>query len=133
MIKETISVDEAISFLNELVRIDPTMLRSLILNRVPCSAAMAEHPTVQVSLGADGTFEIGLLGVLNGLFGADDKGWGAIAAVVNVVCPDCTQETGTSQIEGDLCASCGTPLVLGDVSGFHRTTATLASEPDETS
>ena len=58
---------------------------------------------------------------------------GAIAAVFDLVCPSCTHSTAPGQVEGDKCESCGAPIKLDCLSGFHRTTATLASEPDETS
>jgi hypothetical protein len=52
----------------------------LINVHVACNQAMADHPTVQVAQLEDGTFAVGLLGILNGLFGADENGQGYIAA-----------------------------------------------------
>ena len=74
------SVDDVITFLNSLLRIDRSAVTALIGNRVPCNAKMANHPSVQVMLDKDGqNTDVGFLGVLNGMFGSDDEGWGSIA------------------------------------------------------
>lgn len=71
---------DAVAYLNELVRLDRPAMHALVESRVPCQEALADHPTVQVvSDGEDAV--VGFLGVLNGLFGTDAEGWGAIAAV----------------------------------------------------
>ncbi|MGO0058645.1 hypothetical protein ACTID9_01025 [Brevibacillus fluminis] len=76
-IKETISVDEVVQLLNQLSIEDKTAMENLICARVECNEAVANHPTVQVSQDA---FKVGMLGVLNGLFGVAQDGFGAIAA-----------------------------------------------------
>lgn len=80
-IKESVTIDETVAFLNELFAIDPTMLKAMIINRVPCNQKMADHPTVQV-WDFDGDTRVGLLGFLNGLFGVSDKATGAIGVVL---------------------------------------------------
>ena len=75
MIRDNISPDEIIEFLNSLIAIDPQAMHALVETRVPCNTAMQDHPTVQVS---DAT--VGLLGVLNGMMGVDDRDYGTIAA-----------------------------------------------------
>lgn len=76
-------VDEMIAFLNGLLAIDRDFIEAIVAKRFPCNAAMADHPTVQVV--SDGPFRAGLLGILNGYFGAYDDGpragWGPITAV----------------------------------------------------
>ena len=83
--------DEMIAFLNELVAIDPYAIAELLCVRVPCSKALADHPSVQVqgsdgvlSYIAPGTYRVGLLGILNGYCGTIDDGpkknWGPITA-----------------------------------------------------
>lgn len=80
-IKETVSLDETIAYLNELIEIDKPAIAALIANRVPCNEQLANHPTVQVVCQNDG-YWVGFLGILNGLFGASDKNqWGPIAFV----------------------------------------------------
>lgn len=86
MIRESVSVQDAIDFLNDLVKVDPKAVEALVGVRVPCNEDLADHPTVQVGV-KDGKAEFGLLGVLNGLFGAypDEprKGWGPILMVAS--------------------------------------------------
>jgi hypothetical protein len=98
MIKESITVDEAIALLNSMVKADPEATEKLVEQRVPCNIFMADHPTVQVQVIDSSGGEVGLLGVINGLFGVDDKGWGPVAA----------------QFEGD------SPETLGPLIGFGR-------------
>lgn len=85
MIRDKLTVEEAIAFLNELVAIDPKAMELLIEMRAPCNQTMLEHPTVQVTdYHEDGVPRVGILGLLNGLFGTYDEGpkegWGPIAA-----------------------------------------------------
>ncbi len=69
--------------LNRIIA-DPAIradVQALLAQRVPCSEATADHPTVQV----DGqTMTLGVLGLLNGLCGTLEggarDGWGRIVA-----------------------------------------------------
>lgn len=82
-------VDDIIKYLNYLIVLDEKCITNLIDTRVPCNDAITNHQTVQVgaasdfSVGADG-YVVGLLGILNGYFGAyldgSAKGKGAISA-----------------------------------------------------
>lgn len=47
MIKETVTLDETIDFLSELIKVDAPAIAALIANCVPCNEQMADHPTVQ--------------------------------------------------------------------------------------
>jgi len=82
MIKEAITLDEVIDFFNELIEIDRDAVDNLFNSRVRCNEALARHPTVQVLIkGCDPVrHEVGIVGIINGLFGAypDEplKGWG---------------------------------------------------------
>lgn len=78
MLKNQITIDETIDFLNDLIKTDKPALAALIANRVPCNRELAEHPTVQVAQQNDG-FHVGMLGILNGLFGIHETGQGPIA------------------------------------------------------
>jgi len=82
MINESdmVTVDDAIKLLNELLELDRPAVAALIANRVPCNEALADHETVQCSAQHNG-FHVGMLGVLNGLFGTLPNGWGKITAV----------------------------------------------------
>lgn len=86
MIKQFVSPEEVINFLNELLGLDKKCISSVSLRRQICNNSITEHPTVQVH-SFDGKSEVGMIGILNGLFGSFDsgehKGWGTIAAEVN--------------------------------------------------
>ncbi|APU88927.1 hypothetical protein Rctr197k_121 [Virus Rctr197k] len=81
MIHEQRTLDETIAFLNEVLALDPAAVTRLVETRVSCTEALADHPSVQVQDHKTGTPSVGLLGLLNGLFGADEENWGAIAAL----------------------------------------------------
>lgn len=79
MIRQEVTIDELIAYLNELWSIDPAAMAALVESRVPCNEELAQHETCQVS-GAVGDARVGLLGVINGIFGVDDAGRGPVAA-----------------------------------------------------
>lgn len=79
-----------VSFLNDMLAIDPSAIALLVSHRVPCNTHMAEHPTVQVgsTAGKNASNTIGILGLLNGFCGTIDDGgkwhgFGPISAMVN--------------------------------------------------
>lgn len=81
MWKSQVTFEETIAFLNELIALDPEAMRALVEHHVPANQGLVDHPTVQVS-GYDGAPpKVGLLGILNGLFGTDEEGWGVISAL----------------------------------------------------
>lgn len=69
-----------VAALNEILTTDRDALESLISHRVRCSDALADHATVQVAERPDGGYEVGLLGILNGIAGCDANKYGAIIA-----------------------------------------------------
>ena len=83
-------LEHAVLVLNQVNELDPTVLPELIDYRVSCNKALADHPTVRVGkwsekkpfglVGEDKGYEVGLLGILNGLFGVKENGYGYIAA-----------------------------------------------------
>lgn len=77
-IRNIVTIDRAITLLNEILELDSKALHSLINSRVSCNKELANHPTIQVNE----FHQVGLLGVLNGLFGIDKNGWGGICMVV---------------------------------------------------
>jgi len=78
--KDSVTIDEVITYLNELITIDTLAMAALIANRVPCNYEMAIHPTVQVHT-QHGGYLVGLVGIINGMFGVDDNNWGPITWV----------------------------------------------------
>jgi len=87
-IKKSITIEQAIEVLNEAFKLDARTIQWLINNRVPCNAELAGHPTIQVKAiqrrhiygGEPVRYEIGLLGIINGLFGVNENESGYIAA-----------------------------------------------------
>lgn len=78
-VKDKISIKETVDYLNDLLKIDPDAINALFSIRVGCNKSFADHPTLQVAgLSAD-YFIFGIIGLLNGLFGADKHGWGHIS------------------------------------------------------
>lgn len=83
MIKKTVLINDVIDLLNEMLRIDRKAITTLINNRVPCNEILVNHKTIQVDNSTD-IPQVGILGLLNGLFGIDDKnGAGPIACYVD--------------------------------------------------
>jgi len=79
MLKETIKAQDVSDLLNDLLKLDYGCITSLINNRESCNDAIANHPTVQVQQYIDDKFpKVGLIGILNGLFGIAPSGMGAI-------------------------------------------------------
>lgn len=78
--REQVSIDDMITFLNELVAIDKPAIAALLANRVPCNEDMVNHPSVQVQLQHGGA-HVGMFGIINGLFGIDARGQGLIRYV----------------------------------------------------
>lgn len=78
------AIDQAISVLNRIHRADSRVLPALITHRVPCNNWVAADPTVQVGVvgvvGGSVMYEVGLLGIINGLFGVDENKYGYITA-----------------------------------------------------
>lgn len=83
-IRETVTADDAVALMNEALQLDPVGFSDLVGARVPCNTALGDHPTIQCGASEDRTeCTVGLLGVINGLFGVADDHHGAIAAIAN--------------------------------------------------
>lgn len=77
---DTITIDDAISYLNDLIALDKPAIAALLANRVPCNADLADHPTVQAQ-AQHGGYHVGMMGIINGLFGVDKNSFGRIRYV----------------------------------------------------
>lgn len=121
-LKESVTLDEVLAVLNSALRADPDAMKALVETRIECNEALSNHPTIQAgAYHAPGKFHVGLLGILNGLFGIDEQGWGAIAAHFDVICPDGCAASPTKDLSvGDACPGCGAKLVLGDLVAFKE-------------
>lgn len=62
-------VDHAIDVLNRIHQADPAVLPALIGYRVACNETLADDPTVQVGADWPHPTAVGLLGIINGIFG----------------------------------------------------------------
>lgn len=79
-IRDPLSIEIAIERLNSMLEVDPDTMMRLVAMRIPCKD-LADHPTAQVYEADDGSCYVGHLGLLNGIFGIDARGWGPICAV----------------------------------------------------
>jgi hypothetical protein len=90
-IKESVTIDEVIAILNRALEEDRGAISELMLDhKVVCNKGLAEDETIQVGRRTkSGNSEniVGVLGLLNGLFGVNDgehgTHYGAIAARVD--------------------------------------------------
>jgi len=80
MVKESITIQETVDFLNELLKVDNQAINTLFSVRMACNKDLADHNTVQVGVFPPDYFQVGMIGILNGLFGKDEFGWGHICA-----------------------------------------------------
>lgn len=126
--QKSITPYDVVALLNEAVKLDPAAMHALVESRVPCNEALADHPTIQVSVYDErtgeptpGQFKVGILGILNGLFGTDSAGWGCITANFEVRCEKCGEvKECTDDVKvGEPCPDCGTMLTLGNLMGFE--------------
>jgi len=67
-------LDRVVSFLNELAALDGEAIEHLVEMRAQCNRALLEHPTVQATEDDEGNPVVGLLGVINGMFGTQPEG-----------------------------------------------------------
>lgn len=85
-----INPEPVIQYLNSLLLLDPVAITKLVETRVEVNKDFTKHETVQIlDIGTDENpmYSVGLLGILNGLCGVDDDGWGFIVA-------ECDLDTG---------------------------------------
>jgi hypothetical protein len=62
---------------------DPDAMQSLVEARVQCNQALADDVTIQCGQLGAGKWEVGALGLINGLLGVRSNGCGYVAAVYN--------------------------------------------------
>jgi len=80
MVKNHVSIYKTVDFLNKLLVVDSDTISALFSMRITCNEALANHETVQVRQLGPGVFQVGMIGILNGLFGIDEHGWGHVVA-----------------------------------------------------
>lgn len=86
-------VERVLEVLNRALEADRTAISLLLNTRVPCNSVLTEDPTIQVMSHHDdleipeNCGKVGLLGIINGLCGVDERGWGLICTVANKETP----------------------------------------------
>jgi hypothetical protein len=75
------AIDHAIEVLNEALKLDVRALRELFHARVFVNRDLAHHAKIQVIGKPEEVSTMGVLGLINGLFGVSKSGWGYITAV----------------------------------------------------
>lgn len=77
---KTITIVEVVNFLNEALELDRECISELFLDhKVKCNRSMADHETIQVLRFSEEVFNLGVLGLLQGLFGIRADGMGYLA------------------------------------------------------
>lgn len=71
--RDEISAQYVVDFLNELLRMDKYALTDMMSERISVNKELKNHPTVMSRELVEGVPEIGLLSVLNGMFGLEGK------------------------------------------------------------
>ncbi len=66
----------AVEVLNQALESDPKVINTIMTQRFDCNKALTEHPTIQT-----GERDLGVMGLINGLFGVDKDGYGFIAGI----------------------------------------------------
>ena len=136
--RDTISVQEVVDTLNQLLVADKPTIQSLFDHRVGCNETIANHPSVIVGLAKnwrknrpdipiaeDARYVLGPLGILNGLFGMNEERTGPIGGIYQDVCDTCHEELDRPDENkiriGDRCPRCneGT-VVVGPLVGFRN-------------
>ena len=118
MLKQNVTINEVIELLNGAFEMDSEAMSNLANTRVTCNDVLADHPTIQVGM-FDGEYKVGLIGILNGIFGMEDDGCGAIAGDFDVICPNGHEVPDKATVR-DNCAICDEKLKTGKLIGFRR-------------
>ena len=107
----SITPEDAIKVLNEALEIDCDAIKALIEYRVLCNEKLADHPSIQVRAYDPEGLKVGLLGIINGLFGSDkETGYGYIA------------------IDGDFKMGNDGKIVVKKINKFHLTDFSLVQK-----
>jgi len=132
---QKIVTDDVVALFNEAFALDPVAISTLVNYRVPCNDALANHQTIQCGTAenwrkrrpnthglpddAQGSV-VGLLGLLNGIFGKPEGG--PITATYDFICDACGA-TNVPELErklvGDPCPLCPSGVIrIGPMVGF---------------
>jgi rRNA maturation protein Nop10 len=112
------NVDEIIAqrivdVMNRALAEDPQAIASLVNQRVACNDALANDPTIQVGT-TDAGFDLGLLGILNGITGCPPY----VAMVCDFKCEHGCDSTKEKISPRFTCPTCGGRMHLGAPERF---------------
>jgi hypothetical protein len=116
--EENVTIDDVIELLNDALEKDSEAIHNLATNRVSCNEELADHPTIQIG-AKDNQYTVGIIGILNGIFGIAEDGYGAIAGDFEVICVNNHDVPDKARV-GDKCAECGEKLQIGKLIRFMR-------------
>lgn len=71
--RDEITAQYVVDFLNELVRLDKYALTDMMSERISVNKELKIHPTVLSKELVEGEPEIGILSILNGMFGLEGE------------------------------------------------------------
>ena len=80
-LKRSITVQDVCNLLNEMLACDYGATHDLLCFHTRCNNELLTHPTIQVIHAGADIPTVGILGVLNGLFGVNDDNRGPISCV----------------------------------------------------
>jgi hypothetical protein len=79
VLKQSITPSDVCDLLNEMLKLDYDCVHGLVSYRQQCNESVAAHPSIQVHQYKDDKFpKVGIVGVLNGMFGIRDDRMGVI-------------------------------------------------------
>lgn len=82
MIRHSITLPEIVDFFNEIYVADPKAVRALLLAAFACNRKLAAHPRMVIT-HVNRKPAIGMMAILNSLFGVDEEGIGPLSVVEN--------------------------------------------------
>ena len=127
--KPLVSPKDAVAVLNRALAADKDAMRRLSDFRVMCNDELADDPTIQVRKEESGNCSVGLIGILNGIFGIQDNNYGYLAGSYELECPvggpiesHLTEEEADKLKIDDPCPKCeGEKIILGGLTRFMET------------
>ena len=83
-LSNVVAARRAVKVLNSALEMDPSTLSALVQFTLPCNDEISYHPTIQVQSDQRVPCRLSPLGLINGLFGVDERtGYGMITMVLN--------------------------------------------------
>jgi hypothetical protein len=116
--KEHVTPDDVVNLLNKLLEIDPGAMNEFVERRIRCNKNIGDDTHVQV-LSENGKDYVGLIGILNGLFGVHADGNGPIGSMYGYVCASsCDADPEKPIVAGGKCPECGGDVKVGKIVKF---------------